>query len=120
MPLTERQQKIIGVFLESPEETRSVADFADFGLERTTVFRDIKKLVQAGLLQPEGKAYRVNTDSPLFQTTTVITFSFFIPNFDGLYVTSMQRTTKSHVSPPTACKGNLIHSGSGIEPSMVR
>ena len=66
MPLTERQQKIIDVFLEAPEETRSVADFADFGLERTTVFRDIKKLVQAGLLQLEGKAYRVNTDSDAY------------------------------------------------------
>ena len=66
MPLTERQQKIIDVFLEAPEETRSVADFADFGLERTTVFRDIKKLVQAGLLQLEGKAYRVDTDSDAY------------------------------------------------------
>ena len=66
MPLTERQQKIIDVFLEAPEETRSVADFADFGLERTTVFRDIKKLVQAGLLQLEGKAYRVNADSDAY------------------------------------------------------
>lgn len=66
MPLTERQQKIIGVFLETPEETRSVGDFAGFGLDRTTVFRDIKKLVQAGLLQPEGKAYRVNKDSDAY------------------------------------------------------
>lgn len=66
MPLTERQQKIIDVFLEAPEESRSVADFAEFGVERTTVFRDIKKLVQAGLLQLEGKAYRVNTDSDAY------------------------------------------------------
>jgi Fic family protein len=66
MPLTERQQKIIDVFLEAPEESRSVADFADFRVERTTVFRDIKKLVQAGLLQLEGKAYRVNTDSDAY------------------------------------------------------
>jgi len=66
MPLTERQQKIIDVFFEAPEETRSVADFAEFGVERTTVFRDIKKLVQAGLLQLEGKAYRVNTDSDAY------------------------------------------------------
>lgn len=66
MPLTDRQQKIINVFLEAPESTRSVSDFADFGLERTTVFRDIKKLVQAGLLQLEGKAYCVNTDSDAY------------------------------------------------------
>lgn len=66
MLLTERQQKIINIFLENPNETKSVGDFADFGLERTTVFRDIKKLVQAGLLEPEGKAYRVNKDSDAY------------------------------------------------------
>ena len=66
MALTERQQKIIDVFLEAPKETRSVADFAEFCVERTTVFRDLKKLVQAGLLQLEGKAYRVNTDSDAY------------------------------------------------------
>lgn len=66
MTLTERQQKIINVFLESPEDAKSVSDFADFGLERTTVFRDIKKMVQAGLLQAEGKAYRVNKDSDAY------------------------------------------------------
>lgn len=63
---TDRQQKIIDVFLENPDETKAVGDFADFGLDRTTVFRDIKKLVQAGLLQPEGKAYRVNRDSDAY------------------------------------------------------
>lgn len=66
MPLTERQQKIIDVFLKTPEETRAVSDFADFGLNRTTVFRDIKKLVQTGLLQPEGKAYRLSKDSDAY------------------------------------------------------
>jgi Fic family protein len=66
MPITERQQKIIDVFLESPSETRAVGDFVDFGVERTTVFRDIKKLVQTGLLLSEGKAYRVNTDSDAY------------------------------------------------------
>ena len=66
MQITERQQKIISLFLENPSQTRSVGDFADFGLERTTVFRDIKKLVVAGLLQPEGKAYRVNQGSDAY------------------------------------------------------
>jgi len=66
MPLTERQQKIIDAFLEAPEETRSVADFSDFGLDRTTVFRDIKKLVHAGLLRPEGKAYRIEKNSDAY------------------------------------------------------
>lgn len=66
MSLTDRQQKIIDLFLEAPSEAKSVGDFSDFGLERTTVFRDIKKLVEAGLLQPEGKAYRVNRDSDAY------------------------------------------------------
>jgi Fic family protein len=66
MQLTDRQKRILAVFLEAPDETRSVADFADFGLERTTVFRDIKKLVQAGLLHLKGKAYRINTDSDAY------------------------------------------------------
>jgi Fic family protein len=56
MVLTDRQQKIINIFLENPDETKSVGDFAEFGLERTTVFRDIKKLVQAELLVPVGKS----------------------------------------------------------------
>lgn len=64
--LTERQQKIIDVFLGTPDEAKSVGDFADFGLERTTVFRDIKKLVQAGLLEPEGKSYRINKSSDAY------------------------------------------------------
>lgn len=64
--LTERQQKIFEVFLETPDESKSVRDFADFGLERTTVFRDIKKLVQAGLLEPEGKSYRLNISSDAY------------------------------------------------------
>lgn len=66
MLLTDRQQKIINIFLENPEETKSVGDFSEFGLERTTVFRDIKKLVQAELLEPVGKAYRVNKDSDAY------------------------------------------------------
>lgn len=61
--LTARQQQIFDQFLEAPEEPQSVADFAALGLERTTIFRDIKKLVQAGLLEPEGKAYRINKTS---------------------------------------------------------
>ena len=66
MPLTNRQQKILEAFLEAPEEKRTVGDFADLGLNRTTVFRDIKKLVETGLLQPEGKAYRINQGSDAY------------------------------------------------------
>lgn len=66
MSLTERQMRIFGVFLESPENARSIADFSSLGLERTTVFRDIKKLVLAGLLQTEGRTYRVSTKSDAY------------------------------------------------------
>lgn len=64
--LTERQKKILNVFLENPKDMKSVSDFADFGLERTTVYRDIKKLVQEGMLESEGKAYRLNSDSDAY------------------------------------------------------
>lgn len=66
MPLTERQQRIIDLFLETPEQTRSVADFADFDVGRTTLFRDFKTLVRAGLLQSAGKSYRIDTDSDAY------------------------------------------------------
>jgi fido (protein-threonine AMPylation protein) len=66
MSLTERQLKIFEAFLETPEDARSVADFTNFGLERTTLFRDLRKLVQEGLLRPEGKSYRVNQESDAF------------------------------------------------------
>lgn len=66
MVLNERQQKIIDRFLESPEATKAISDFADLGVERTTLFRDLKKLVLAGLLEPEGKVYRVNADSDTY------------------------------------------------------
>jgi len=66
MALSDRQQKIFEAFLEAPEATKSVADFAALGLERTTLFRDLKRLVQEGLLRPEGKAYRVNQGSDAY------------------------------------------------------
>jgi Fic family protein len=66
MALTERQQQIIAAFFENPEETKSVGAFTEFGLDRTTVFRDLKKLVHLGLLKPEGKVYRIDTDSDAY------------------------------------------------------
>lgn len=66
MELSTRQQKIIDMFLESPNEARSVGDFSDFGLDRTTVFRDIKKLIAAGLLLPEKKTYRLNQETDAY------------------------------------------------------
>lgn len=58
--LTERQKSILNLFLENPSETKSVSDFSSFGLDRTTVFRDLKKMVEDEILIPEGKSYRLN------------------------------------------------------------
>lgn len=66
MALSDRQQKIFKAFLATPESVRSVADFADLGLERTTLYRDLKRLVQEGLLQPVGKSYRINQGSDAY------------------------------------------------------
>jgi Fic family protein len=66
--LTDRQQSILNVFLESPHDARSVGDFSGFGLERTTVFRDIKKMVTGGILIPDGKSYRLNPASDAYLT----------------------------------------------------
>jgi len=66
MSFTERQQRIIDIFLEDADKAKSVGDFTDFGLERTTVFRDIKKLVQAEILEPHGKAYLLNKGSDAY------------------------------------------------------
>lgn len=63
MQLTTRQQQIFDIFLEMPSEPRTISDFAELGPERTTIFRDIKKLVQANLLRQTGKSYRINPDS---------------------------------------------------------
>ncbi|EAC0790290.1 hypothetical protein HBZ99_004085 [Salmonella enterica subsp. enterica] len=47
MQLTKRQQQIFDIFLEMPSEPRTISDFTELGPERTTIFRDIKKLAQA-------------------------------------------------------------------------
>lgn len=36
-----------------------MGDFADLGLDRTTVVRDIEELVRAGLFRAGGKVYRL-------------------------------------------------------------
>lgn len=61
--LTERQQSILNLFLANPDGQKAAGDFLHLGLERTTIFRDLKRLVQAGLLTAEGKAYRLNEKS---------------------------------------------------------
>jgi len=66
MPLTPRQQGIFTRFLEDPRLERSAGDFADLGVGRTTVFRELRKLVDAGLIEARGKAYRLNQASDAF------------------------------------------------------
>ncbi|EJJ8281504.1 Fic family protein [Salmonella enterica] len=66
MQLTKRQQQIFDMFLDAPSEPRTISNFAELGPERTTIFRDIKKLVQADLLRQTGKSYRVNPDSDAY------------------------------------------------------
>ncbi|EKY8362058.1 hypothetical protein RDV39_002782 [Salmonella enterica] len=56
MQLTKRQQQIFDMFLDAPSEPRTISDFAELGAERTTIFRDVKKLVQADLLRQTGKS----------------------------------------------------------------
>jgi Fic family protein len=64
--LTDRQQSILDIFLENPNEPKSVSDFSSFEMERTTVFRDLKKMTQDGLLVLEGKSYRINQASDAY------------------------------------------------------
>ncbi len=64
--LTDRQKSILCIFLETPDETKSVGDFSGLGIERTTLFRDFKKMVEDGLLSLEGKSYRLNPASDAY------------------------------------------------------
>lgn len=66
MPLTLRQQEIFTRFVEDPRLERSAGGFADLGVGRTTVSRELRKLVDAGLLEATGKAYRLNQTSDAF------------------------------------------------------
>lgn len=66
MMLTERQQNIFNLFLANPDEQKVTGDFLNLGIERTTIFRDLKTLVQAELLTTEGKAYRLNEKSDAY------------------------------------------------------
>lgn len=66
--LTNRQQTIFNEFLANPDESKTAGDFAGLGLERTTIFRDLKKMVEAGLLIPDGRSYLLNTQSEAYLT----------------------------------------------------
>lgn len=64
--LTDRQKIILSVFLENPSETKSIGDFSVFGIERTTIFRDMKKMSDEGVLSLKGKSYRLNPKSDAY------------------------------------------------------
>lgn len=61
--LTERQKSIFNTFLQCPEEKKTASDFTELDVERTSLFRDLRKLVQLQLLVQDGKGYRVSKDS---------------------------------------------------------
>lgn len=61
--ITSRQTDIFNEFLAAPSVSKSAGEFLHLGRERTTIFRDLKALVEAGLLVADGKSYRIDPDS---------------------------------------------------------
>lgn len=66
--LSERQQTILDEFLEAPDQSLSAGDLLlVLGIPRTTLFRDLTVLVEAGLLLADSptrnRTYRLNPDS---------------------------------------------------------
>lgn len=69
--LSERQQLIVDEFLNDPEQALSVGDLAPlFAVGRTTLFRDLSALVEAGLLLADAatrsRTYRLNPDADVY------------------------------------------------------
>ena len=69
--LTERQQLIFDEFLNNPTANLSVGDLLPLvSVGRTTLFRDLAAMVEAGLLLPDAptraRTYRLNPDSPAY------------------------------------------------------
>lgn len=64
--LTERQQLIVDIFLGDPDKPRAIADFSILKRGRVTIYRALKELVAAGILVPEGKAYRLHNMSDAY------------------------------------------------------
>lgn len=64
--LTARQQKLFEAFFDAPNHVRSVGDFQSLGVGRSTLFRDLSKLCAMGLLQLEGKSYRLDESSDAY------------------------------------------------------
>lgn len=64
--LTDRQKLILDIFLETPGQEKSVSDFSNIGVERTTLFRDLKKMAEDGILDLKGKSYELNPASDAY------------------------------------------------------
>ncbi|QQZ30030.1 hypothetical protein HMY34_15385 [Thiothrix subterranea] len=69
--LTERQQTILGVFLQNPSVTLNVGDLLPhIEVGRTTLFRDLTVMVGIGLLLPDAptraRTYRLNPSSAVY------------------------------------------------------
>lgn len=67
---TDRQQKIIQCFLEDPLQLMGVNRLPDFGVDRTTLFRDLKVLTDSEFLVSEstskGRVYALNKNSDAY------------------------------------------------------
>ena len=64
--LSDRQQKILDVFLEEPGIPRIAGDLEMESVERTTLFRDLRKMVELKLLDLKGKKYCLNKESDAY------------------------------------------------------
>lgn len=69
--LTERQQNILEEFLQNPDASLTAGDLLPLlGVGRTTLFRDLSAMVEAGLLLPDAptraRTYRLNPDSAAY------------------------------------------------------
>lgn len=61
--LSTRQHAILDVFLKHPDQKKSMSDFSGLPVDRTTLFRDLKKMTESGLLIATGKTYTLNPSS---------------------------------------------------------
>ena len=69
--ISERQQAILKIFLENPEQTLSNSDLLPaLDVERTTLYRDLSAMVKAGVLSAtastKARQYRLNPESTAY------------------------------------------------------
>lgn len=59
--LKPRREAILKIFLEDPEKSLAVGDFAGLGVDRTTLFRDFQELSKLKILLPSEEGTRART-----------------------------------------------------------